>query len=397
MGKRSKKVIFWGMIGLTVLFGVIAWNSTVFCDFYVKNVFPIWLNTLGRISNLFPFSIGECMIVTGIILLLIALVLLFFLPVKKFRKGIKKYYVFFAWVLNGLAMVLMLNSIMLYHTSTLPETEFCNTSEEYSILDLIKVRNLVAEKCNQLSKQMVRDEEGEILYGSVAKTYLETGVVPENAGSIMDQEIRAKAVEAMKHLGETYPRLSGFYPNPKPIYFSDLMSQEYVSGIYYPFSMEANYNTVMSLMNKPFTMCHELAHIKGYIYEDEANILGYMACVESDDPLLQYSGYLSVLYYLDEDIKAAKKQNPVGYFRALETDPVVKVTSRVYADDVFVSAGEWDRINGKAIVKTETVASVSSKVMDANLKLNGVEEGSISYSKVVELLMRYYDSKIIKI
>ena len=56
--------------------------------------------------------------------------------------------------------------------------------------------------------------------------------------------------------------------------------------------MEANYNDVMYIMNKPDTFCHELAHLRGYIYEDEANFIGYLACVESEDAFFQYAGYL---------------------------------------------------------------------------------------------------------
>ena len=43
-------------------------------------------------------------------------------------------------------------------------------------------------------------------------------------------------------------------------------------GIYFPFSMEANYNQDMYKAKLPDTICHELAHTKGYIQEDEANL-----------------------------------------------------------------------------------------------------------------------------
>ena len=42
------------------------------------------------------------------------------------------------------------------------------------------------------------------------------------------------------------------------MFFSDFMCQMYMCGYYFPFSMEANYNDVMSIMKKPATMCHEL-------------------------------------------------------------------------------------------------------------------------------------------
>ena len=62
----------------------------------------------------------------------------------------------------------------------------------------------------------------------------------------------------------------------------------------------------------------------------------------------------------------------------------------VWQDAVFVSEEEWDRINGKALIDTETVDKASDVFIDTNLKVNGVADGSISYSRVVLLLLQYY-------
>lgn len=59
-------------------------------------------------------------------------------------------------------------------------------------------------------------------------------------------------------------------------------------------------------------------------------------------------------------------------------------------DNIFVTEVEWERINGKAVVDTETVDSVSDTLTDASLKLNGVSDGMISYNRVVELLLQWY-------
>lgn len=56
------------------------------------------------------------------------------------------------------------------------------------------------EKCNELSGQMRRTEEGEIIY---------------------EGNMRKKAISDMQALGENYDTLQGFYPMPKPLYLSD--------------------------------------------------------------------------------------------------------------------------------------------------------------------------------
>jgi len=229
---------------------------------------------------------------------------------------------------------------------------------------LIRLRNFVVKECNALSLEMTRAEDGTIVYqGDMAET----------------------AKEAMRSLGEDYGNLSGFYPSPKPLLSSDFMSQQHMTGYYFPFSMEANYNNVMYIMNMPATFCHELAHLRGYIYEDEANFIAYLACVGSDDPMFQYAGYLSVLNYIDNDFYDAVGCNPDRYWQQVHILPQVR------EDNIFLTEEEWERIEDKAILDTEIVDAVSDSFTDATLKLNGVSDGMISYSRVVKLLLQYYD------
>ena len=157
-----------------------------------------------------------------------------------------------------------------------------------------------------------------------------------------------------------------------------------MQGYYFPFSMEANYNDVMYVMCKPATICHELAHTKGFIYEDEANLLGFLACIHSDDIVFQYSGYLSVLTYIDNDFKESIHQDKTVY------NSHVKISSQVKKDRVFLTEDAWTKVEQKAVVKTETVKKVSSQLIDANLVLNGIEQGKANYCEVVGLIMDYY-------
>ena len=186
----------------------------------------------------------------------------------------------------------------------------------------------------------------------------------------------------MQKLGAFNPRLSGFYVTPKALVFSDFMSQQYMQGYYFPFSMEANYNNVMYISNKPFTMCHELAHTHGYIYEDEANLIGYLACIGSDDLFFRYSGYLGLLNYVNNDYdKSVSKSEYVSH---------VAINALVKKDNRFLTDDSWKQVEKKAVVKTETVKAAASTFIDTNLKANGVKAGKISYTHVVNLLLDYY-------
>ena len=54
-----------------VLLNVIAKLSTAFSDFYVTNIFPAITNALSFVSGILPFSLGEILIILGIILFII--------------------------------------------------------------------------------------------------------------------------------------------------------------------------------------------------------------------------------------------------------------------------------------------------------------------------------------
>lgn len=391
--------MFWSIAALVVLLNVVAWNSAAFCDWYIANIFPVWVNTYGRLTGLFPFSVGEFLIVAGLALVAVAVLFLLLWGAAElvgvirqtkykflsgFRRFAKGYYRFFAWTLLAVSLVMTLNCFILYHASTFSERYFCGDdgeneeAAEYTLEELMGVYNLVAEQCLELSQVIDRDADGRAVYsGSVGID-----------GKQLDMADKAR--ELMDRLGETYDQLDGYYPRPKALITSDFMCQQYMCGYYFPFSMEANYNDVMYILNIPATMCHELAHLRGFIYEDEANFISYLACVESDDAFFQYAGHLSVLVYLHNDLYRAAKADPEAYAQAAEIMHPIAVTEQVWEDSTFVTDEEWERINGKALIDTEIVDKAADVFIDTNLKVNGISDGSVSYSRVVRLLLQYY-------
>lgn len=305
------------------------------------------------------------------------------------------YFRFLAWTVQCVALIMTLNCALLYHVSSFSEKYLADrsvnlagrdedvpensadTTAAYTVEDLLCLHNQVVRRCNELSGQMLRDDKGYIIGATQA-------VASPDPVGMQDQ-----AREEMRRLGETYPQLAGYYPRPKPLLSSDFLCQQGMLGWYFPFSMEANYNDVAYVMNQPATMCHELAHLKGFIYEDEANFIGYLACVTSSDPVFEYSGYLSVLGYVQRDLQRARKQNPEQYAAAVEQQGIEKPRDIVYRDDIFVTEEEWARIEGKALLDTETVSKATDTFVDTTLKANGVSDGAISYSRVVQLMLEY--------
>ena len=82
-------------------------------------------------------------------------------------------------------------------------------------------------------------------------------------------DITGYARSAMQKAASDYPLLDGTYLGPKPVLFSRALSHCNITGIFFPFTLEANVNTDIPDYSLPSTMCHELAHLSGFMREDE--------------------------------------------------------------------------------------------------------------------------------
>lgn len=364
---------------LLVLFAVLlnitgrVWQG--FTDFYVDHIFPLWVETYGRLTGVFPFSVGEWMLYLAVLLVFLLLaggaVYAAFrkrLP-ENWKAGYRKYAFFLYWVFGIVCVVMTLNCFLLYQARTVNVRFEIGGSpdKEYGVEEIAALRDYVVESANALAPKFARDENGYLLY---------------------EEDLGQKAREEMRRLGEKFDNLKGYYPRPKKLALSGFYSQQYIMGYYFPFSMEANYNRQMYITNVPVTMCHELSHLKGFILEDEANFIGYLACVDSEDPLFCYSAYLSVIGYLDRDFVKAIGEDEEIYL----SHP--QISGQVAADKKFLTSEAWEQVERRAVLKTETVKQAADTFLETTLTLNGVADGTVSYSRVVKLLLQYYDGKL---
>ncbi len=334
----------------TIILNALSWVIPGFSDKYTQYVFPLWVNSYGRVTSLVNFSVGEFLIIAGLLWLVM---ILFSKNIRRLTPGL----------LSIIFLIMTLNCFINYHCTPIEKT-FKN-EKEFTIDELAELRDAIVTKCNELSEEVSRNDDGTLFY---------------------DEELMNKeAKESMQALGGRFPKLSGFYVTPKKLLFSKFISQQYMQGYYFPFSMEANYNSIMYVTNKPFTMCHELAHTKSYIFEDEANFLAYLACVGSDDTFFKYSGYLGVLNYVNNAFYLNVSKE--------EYNSHVKISDKVKMDNIFLTKDSWKKVEETAVIDTGTVKKAADTFVDTTLKVNGVNDGKASYDRVVELLLLEYYSR----
>ena len=341
-----------------LLTALAAANPHITESVYSRGIYPFLAGTLGRFFGLFPFAVAEfllyVLILTAVVWLCVQIVSL----VTKKEKGNR--------ALGMLATICCVSGIGYFLF-----TAFCGLNYH---------RITFAEQSGLAVRPSSVQELGSLYQELVDRTNYLRALVPENEYGVMVfypesfNDLARRAPQGIERLAERYPVLGGFTPPPKPVLASRGLSIMRVSGIYIPFTFEATVNAEMPHFNIPFTMMHELAHFKGFMREDEANFIAYLASREMDDPVFQYSGTVLALIYTGNALFSVAPELQREIISGLH--PAVL---RDFADN----RAFWQQFEGP-------VAQAVTAVNDAYLRHNRQEDGVLSYGRMVDLLLADY-------
>ena len=106
-------------------------------------------------------------------------------------------------------------------------------------------RDTFAEAAGYELRDSAVEELESLCYELVEQINEVSGQIPtDQMGclTLRDYPLHQKTKAAMQNLGTEHPTLSGYYPDPKPVTFSWGMSHLRLTGMYSPFTVEANYN-----------------------------------------------------------------------------------------------------------------------------------------------------------
>ena len=208
-------------------------------------------------------------------------------------------------------------------------------------------------------------ERSEILRGAVEED--DTGVarVPGGISGAL-----ARATLGYDVLAEQWPLVGGGPVPVKRVWLSPGLALLGISGIFFPFTGEANVNTTLPEWTLPFVAAHEVAHQRGFAREDEANYLAYAACRSHPDAAARYASAVEGSLYA---LGALRGTDPDAH-RALESRRGAAVRRDLDALEA------WRR-------RYESRAgAVQEKVNDAYLRAQG-QEGVTTYGRMVDLLL----------
>lgn len=352
---NSIKVIL--LCPLSLLFVYFVSVNPNFAEWYALNIYPVISKAINSVSAAVSFSVAEIVVIVFFSLLLIYVLY----TVIKLIFSANRLQRFLDFVLNIASIASIICFFFIF---------FCGVN--YHRLTFTEVSGLEIEKSttNELYVLCVDlTEEVNSLRESL----------PENTNGVVEtslsyDEIAKLCQTAYDKLESQYPTLLSGYSVTKPVYFSDMMSYSGITGVFFPFTYEANVNVDVPQYTLPATMCHELTHLRGYMREDEANFIAYLACKESEEPFVLYSGYTLALTH--------SLNRLYGDSSELYYEIYNKISDKVKAD-LRYNNSYWAAHEG-------IINEISDKVNDVYLKVNNQDDGVKSYGRMVDLLLAEY-------
>jgi len=188
-----------------------------------------------------------------------------------------------------------------------------------------------------------------------------------------DQDIFHKASELLSSTHTLKQYIFIYQPSVKKPITNMHVNYTMVAGYFNPFTQEAHVNTAMPLFAKPFTACHELGHQAGTGFEDEANLIGFVLCTESDDNLFRYSAYYHAMFMLLNQVFWEDQRSYLCLLKLIS--PEVK-------KDAELEHTFWQQYNG-------VLNRASSKFYSGYLQVNNQPEGLRRYNRMTKLLIAW--------
>ena len=359
--RRGLLLLLWPISTLIIEFA--AANPHFTEHIYSRGIYSVLAGIFGRLFGIFSFSVAEILFYVMLISMILYTVLQTIGLIKRRdRKQRILRILATAGCMMGISyfMFTMLSGLN-YHRLTFAEQSGLDVRPS-SAQELGLLYEELIERANYLRTLVNVDEDGVMVFYPY---------------SIHD--VARRAPEGIERLAEQYPVFDGFVPPPKPVLSSRGLSMLNIAGIYIPFTFEANVNADLPHYIIPFTMLHELSHFKGFMREDEANFIAYLAAREMDCPAFRYSGVMMALIYTGDAL--------YNIDRELFFELNRQIDDAVWLD--FAHSREfWAQFEG-----SETIAQIVVGVVAINhlyLLHNRQDDGVHSYGRMVDLLMADY-------
>ena len=327
-----------------------------------RGLFRLLSSLIATVDSLIPFSLTELLAVLAIPLFL----LLVFLFVRKIRRAERytrghiagRTFHRLLWALSiAYLMFMMLHG---WNYARLPvAATFDLPVAARSAKDLASASLWLARHASEARSEVQEDANG------VMRLAAGVGGTLKAAGT------------AYKITAETYPLLAGPEIRPKGVILSRFWSYTGITGMYFPFFVEANINIDVPQCSLTDTLLHEIAHTRGFAREDEAGFMAFLTGIHHPSADFRYGAYLEAFLSLS------------GQLYAYDTDAWTASWSAVsdgIRRDLTAQSDYWKQFEGP-------VLEVSEQVNNAYLQANLQKDGVYSYGRKTDLILAYLYGK----
>ncbi len=329
---------------------------------YSRTIYSLISQGLSTFTGLLPFSLGEILLYGFILFIIVYMVLMFIRAVTAKRSW---WFILINRTLIFLSVVSCIYALFIglwgfnYSRNTLGNMLSLDTSPA-KLTELYSTCDALLDKANELRSLVPENENG------VFSPVFTRQDMMNSVSSYYDM--------AAKETKNNF--LGGSYGPVKPVIYSTGLSYAHISGIYFPFTGEANINIGQPMLFFPSSCLHEAAHQRGFAREDEANFLAFYVSQYSDDVSVEYSGTMLALV---ESMNKLYEQDKDSYFK------LRKKYSEGIGRDLHFNYLYWQ--NYESPVK-ETSKAVNNTFLQANMQADGVK----SYGRMVDLLIALWRS-----
>lgn len=354
-GLKYLLLLFIPAAGVLVYF---ASQNASFAEWYATNFYK-WLSLgVDFVTSLLPFSLAEILV---LLFALWACIYIVKFVIKLIRgrsprgRTVLSFFINPVLLAGILLFVFVTNAGINYYRQPFAEAAGLSVTK-YSEQELTELCYYLAEQANGLRNGLKEDKNG----------------VMKLSGTL--EQTAQKAKDVYDKMQDKYPTLTKGYGKTKQLYLSHYLSYTQITGLFFPYTMEANVNSDVSGYTIPSTMCHELSHLRGYMREDEANFISYLVCTQSGDRELQYSGVMLAFVHAGNALSSQDRAVYTEVFRTLD---------EAVQRDIRANNAYWAQFEGP-------VAQAASSINDTYLKANSQKEGVKSYGRMTDLLLAYY-------
>lgn len=323
--------------------------------YYSRGTFRFTGQVLSTLTGWIPFSLAETIIILIVVYIISSLmkgIMLLFKKRSKFSQLVKNVAANLSALLGIIYFLFIILWGINYYRKPLSNSLGLEIQPS-SVEELYGLCSGLIEKANSLRVGLSEDESG------VMK-------LSQSTREEFNLVVKAYVTSAQK-----YPFLGGSFGQPKGVILSDLMSYTGITGVYFPFTGEANVNYAISDFWIPSTAAHEMAHQRGFAREDEANYIAYMICSLSPDREVKYSGVMLALNY---------SMNALYEYDLNKYKELTKKYNNGVRRDLITDYEYWEKHEGP-------VNNISSDINDVYLKSNLQHDGVNSYGRMVDLLL----------